>query len=135
MAEYIPGMLTVANFLIASFVMVFALSFLRKTKNVKDRRPWVFLLIAVIIFFLMQFVNILGLAGFFQMDAYRSYFDSMFLAIILFTFVFQYNLILNSELILISRKNAEIEIRPKKKKKVTPKLAQAKKTKKKKSKK
>lgn len=104
MVEYISGMLTFANFLIATFVLIFALSFLKKTKHAKDRKPWVFLLIAVVVFFLMQFINILGLAGFFTLDVYRSYFDSMFLAIILFTFVFQYNLILNSELILISRK-------------------------------
>jgi hypothetical protein len=110
MVEYIPGVLTFANFLIATFILIFAMSFLRKTKDAKDRKPWLFLLIAVLVFFVMQFVNILGLAGFFPLDYYRSYFDSMFLAIILFTFVFQYNLILNSELILISRKNAEYDI-------------------------
>jgi len=110
MVEYIPGVLTFANFLIATFILIFAMSFLRKTKDAKDRKPWLFLLIAVMVFFVMQFVNILGLAGFFPLDYYRSYFDSMFLAIILFTFVFQYNLILNSELILISRKNAEYDI-------------------------
>ncbi len=114
MVEYMSGVLTFANFLIASFVLIFALSFLKKTKNARDRKPWVFLLIAVVIFFLMQFVGILSLAGFFSLDVYRSYFDSMFLAIILFTFVFQYNLILNSELILISRKEAKEKIKQKK---------------------
>ncbi|MCF7799290.1 hypothetical protein K9M74_05290 [Candidatus Woesearchaeota archaeon] len=104
MATYISGMLTFANFLIALFVLLFAFSFLHKTRHAKERRPWVFLLIAVTIFFFMQIINIFGLFGVMDLDIYRSYFDSMFLAIILFTFIFQYNLILNSELILIRRK-------------------------------
>ena len=105
MADFIQGFLSFANILLAVFVLFFAISFLKKTKETKDRNPWLFLLIAVIIFFVIQILKVLELMGHISLDSYMFYLDSMFIAIILFTFIFQYNLILSSELIQIKRKD------------------------------
>jgi len=106
MIDFIQGSLSFANILLAVFVLFFAISFLRKTKYTKDRNPWLFLLVAVIIFFCIQVLKIFELLGHIRLDTYMFYLDSMFIAIILFTFIFQYNLILSSELIQIKRKDA-----------------------------
>ncbi|MBN1175617.1 hypothetical protein JXA48_03160 [Candidatus Woesearchaeota archaeon] len=104
MTYFIQGSLSFANILLAVFVLFFAISFLRKTKENKDRNPWLFLLIAVVVFFCIQILKVLELMGHIHLDTYMFYLDSMFIAIVLFTFIFQYNLILSSELIQIKRK-------------------------------
>lgn len=106
MSYYLHGVFAIANMVLSLFVLWFAFSFLKRTSGGKDRNPWFFMLFAVVIFFVMQVINVLHLFGITDFTTYRIYFDSMFLAIILFTFVFQYNLILNSELILIAGKTA-----------------------------
>ncbi|MGM5481804.1 MAG: hypothetical protein ACQESE_05345 [Nanobdellota archaeon] len=106
MTFFMQGALSFANILISIFVLVFAISFLKKTVGVKDRNPWIFLLIAVIVFFLMQVAKIFHLLGYIDISGYSFYLDSMFIAIILFTFIFQYNLILTSEKIEIEKKKA-----------------------------
>ncbi|MFP4195955.1 MAG: hypothetical protein ACLFSN_04275 [Candidatus Woesearchaeota archaeon] len=117
MTFFMQGALSFANILISIFVLVFAISFLKKTVKRKDRNPWIFLLIAVIVFFFMQVTKVFDLLGYINISGYSFYMDSMFIAIILFTFIFQYNLILNSEL---------IEIRKKQTKKATIKMNKAK---------
>lgn len=111
MSYFIQGSLSFANILLAVFVLFFAFSFLKKTKENKDRNPWIFLFMAVVIFFIIQILKVLELMGHINLDVYMFYLDSMFIAIILFTFVFQYNLILNSEIIQISRKSGGKDIK------------------------
>ena len=111
MSYYLHGVFAIANIILSVFVLWFAFSFLKRTSQGKDRNPWFFMFFAVVVFFVMQLINILHLFGITDFTTYRIYFDSMFLAIILFTFVFQYNLILNSELILIAGKSVEKKAR------------------------
>ena len=99
---FIQGALTVANLLVSLFVLIFAILFLARTKSVRARQPWIFLMIAVIVFFIMQLFNTLVILEVAHIEGYQFIFDSMLIAILLFTFIFQYNLILNSELITIA---------------------------------
>lgn len=110
MDYFIQGSLSFANILLAAFVLFFAISFLRKTKETKDRNPWFFLLVAVVVFFCIQILKVVELMGYINLDTYMFYLDSMFIAIVLFTFIFQYNLILSSELIQIKRKTIGLDI-------------------------
>lgn len=110
MTYFIQGSLSFANILLAVFVLFFAISFLRKTKENRDRNPWIFLLIAVVVFFCIQILKVLELMGHINLNTYMFYLDSMFIAIVLFTFIFQYNLILSSELIQIKRKTSSSEL-------------------------
>lgn len=107
----IQGILSFTNIFIAVFVLVFAASFLKKTESHRHRNPWIFLFCAVIIFFFIQILKVFELLGQVDLGGYMFYLDSMFLAVVLFTFVFQYNLILNSELIQITRKKDVDEIK------------------------
>jgi len=100
---FVQGMISFANLVIATFVLIFAIFFLRETVHTKYRYPWIFLLVAVIVFFSLQIVNVLSLFGFVEIGMYRFIFDLLFLAVILFTFIFQYTLILHSEKIMIMR--------------------------------
>lgn len=100
---FIEGVLSIANILLSIFVLAFAIIFLRKTVHHRNRNPWLFLMVAISVFFLMQVLNILSILGFMNVSFLRYYLDSMFIAIVLFTFIFQYNLVLNSELIVITK--------------------------------
>jgi hypothetical protein len=105
MNTFLQGSLIITNLLISLFVLVFACMFLHSTKSVEGRKPWLFLLFAVVIFFVMQVVTAIWFFTGLDTTQFTYVFNSMFIAILLFTFIFQYNLILNSELITIVRKH------------------------------
>ncbi len=100
---FLQGVMSYTNLVLALFVLVFAIFFLRETAHTKHRQPWVFLLFAIIVFFSLQVVNVLGILGFVNISSFRFIFDLLFLTIILFTFIFQYSLILHSEKLMIQR--------------------------------
>ena len=104
MYSYINGILEIANVFISLFVLIYAWSFLRQTSDVKDRRPWVMLFIAAIVFFIFEIVGVLNIFQLSSIPGLRSFLESTFIALILFVFIFQYDLILKSDLILITRK-------------------------------
>ena len=101
---YLGGMLEIANVFISLFVLVYAWSFLKQTSDVRDRKPWVFLFIAAIVFFCFELIGVLGIFELFTIPGLRSFLESVFIALILFVFIFQFDLILKSDLILITRK-------------------------------
>ena len=95
--SFLQGMISIANLLISLFVLIFAIFFLGRMHHHRKKKPWVFLFGAVIVYFALQVANILSYAGLFNMEVFRFYFDLIFLAIVLFTFVLQYNLVLHSD--------------------------------------
>lgn len=107
--EYFSSMLDVANVFISLFVLVYAWSFLKQTADVRDRKPWVFLFIAAVVFFIFELVGVLGVFDVFMIPGLQSFLESVFIALILFVFIFQFDLILKSDLILITRKIAREE--------------------------
>lgn len=99
----------IANLFISLFVLIYAWSFLKQTADVRDRKPWVFLFIATIVFFIFELVGVIDLFHLSEVPGVTSLFETIFIALILFVFIFQYDLILKSDLILITRKMAEEE--------------------------
>ena len=107
--QQLSGILDIANVFISFFVLIYAWSFLRQTQDVRDRRPWVFLFIATAIFFIFEVIGALNVFNISQMPGLGSFLETVFIALILFVFIFQYDLILKSDLILITRKLAQEE--------------------------
>jgi hypothetical protein len=107
--DYLGGILEIANVIISLFVLIYAWSFLRQTADVRDRKPWVYLFIAAAVFFLFEVLGVLDVFNFSNIPNLRSFLESAFIALILFVFIFQYDLILKSDLILITRKIAREE--------------------------
>ncbi|MBW2983036.1 hypothetical protein KY327_01905 [Candidatus Woesearchaeota archaeon] len=106
-ASYLGGILEIANVFISLFVLIYAWSFLKQTQDVRDRKPWVFLFIAAVVFFAFEVVGVLDIFALSQIPGLRNFLESAFIALILFVFIFQYDLILKSDLILITRKMAK----------------------------
>jgi|GEM_PF-1475642 len=110
--EYAGIWLGYANIFIATFIMIYAYLFLKQTNEHKDRRPWDFLFISSVLYFIYQIFNIMWLSGIttffnqnFDTDLVRNTFAFLYSGGILLAFISQYDLILRSQLILISKKD------------------------------
>jgi hypothetical protein len=116
LASYAGIWLGYANLFIALFVMIYAYLFLKQTKEHKDRRPWDFLFVASLLYFLFQIFNMLFVSGITTMlgdsidiDLVRTFFAFLYSGSVLLAFVSQHDLILKSELILISKRDKHME--------------------------
>lgn len=105
--DYLQSILVIANVFISLFVLVFAYVFLKNTEPERDRKPWIFLLIAIAVFFLFELVSMLDVLSAQPLFEIKDFFKTVFIAIILYVFVFQYSLIKGSNKILIRRKKKE----------------------------
>jgi hypothetical protein len=123
--EQLNGILEIANVFISLFVLIYAWSFLRQTADVRDRKPWVFLFIATVIFFAFEVIGVLDIFTISHIPGLRGFLESVFIALILFVFIFQYDLILKSDLILITRKIEKEESDEKEIKTEVEKIARA----------
>jgi len=99
------------NMFIAVFIFVYAYLFLKRTNAHKDRRPWDLLFLASFIYLLFQIINVLYVGSAariwaLDLDLIRSIFAFMYSGAILLAFISQHDLILRSQLILISKKDA-----------------------------
>lgn len=119
-AVFYEGVVSIANLLISIFVLIFAIFFLHRMRHHRGKKPWVLLFFAIIVFLVLQIFNVLGIVGLFDLTQYRLYFDLIFLAIMLLTFIMQYNLVLHSERVIEEHRRvlalkAQQENKPKKK--------------------
>jgi hypothetical protein len=101
-----------ANIFIATFILIYAYLFLQQTNEHKDRRPWEFLFVASLLFLVFQIFNIMFLSGVtyiwsesIDVDLVRNLFAFLYSGCVLLAFVSQHDLILRSQLILISKKD------------------------------
>ena len=93
-----PDLFVLANVLLALFVMVFAwYSVHHVWKNKKRRATWLLMLAIGILLFVTQAMTLLSLTGLYHWAHLRPYLDLMFLVLLLFTVIFQYQLILESQ--------------------------------------
>ena len=104
--------LAFANAFIAIFIMVYAYLFLKKTNEHRDRRPWDYLFIASVIYFVYQVFNIFWLSGVTALPSVDLSFVSNVMAFlysgcVLLSFISQHDLILRSQIILISKKDGK----------------------------
>jgi hypothetical protein len=103
-----------ANIFIATFIMVYAYLFLQQTNEHRDRRPWDLLFMASLLYFIYNLFNILLESGVttllsnsINVDFIGSIFAFLYSGCVLLAFVSQHDLILRSQLILISKKDHE----------------------------
>lgn len=115
-ANYTSILLGYADIFIALFIMVYAYLFLKKTNEHKDRRPWDFLFVASVLYLIFQIFNTLYVSGvttimseMIDIDVVRNVFAFLFSGCILLAFISQHDLILRSQLILISKKESKTE--------------------------
>jgi hypothetical protein len=109
MVNYLYGMFNLATMFIAVFIAVYAYLFLTKTKEDRERRPWDFLFVSSILFFvfellaLLSYFNLIGLGGL-DILMVSKVFEFLYSGFVLLAFISQHDLILRSHLILISKK-------------------------------
>jgi hypothetical protein len=113
---YLVITISYANVFIALFIAVYAWLFLKKTNEHRDRRPWDFLFIASILYLIFQVFNIFYgnglttlLGSTFNVELTRNIFSFLYSGCVLLAFISQHDLILRSELILISKKEPKDE--------------------------
>lgn len=111
LSGYVTVWLAFANTFIALFIMVYAYLFLRKTNKHRDRRPWDFLFIASVLFLVYSIFNVMFLGGVTALSVIDLNFISntmsfLFSGCVLLAFISQHDLILRSQIILISKKDS-----------------------------
>ncbi|MBU0667317.1 MAG: hypothetical protein KKB65_07625 [Nanoarchaeota archaeon] len=109
---YLRGLFVVVNFIVGAYIVSYAYVFLTRTKSYPDRKPWDFLFIAAIVFLisaLFAILNLYKLEQFFGMDiiTIRIIFETAYAALVLLAFITQSQMILHSDLIIISKKLKE----------------------------
>jgi len=92
--------------------MVYAYLFLKKTNEHRDRRPWDFLFVASVVYLFYQLLSVLFLSGISTLSVLDLNFVSNTMAFlysgcVLLAFISQHDLILRSQIILISKKDAK----------------------------
>jgi hypothetical protein len=116
MAGYAGVWIGYANIFIATFILIYAYLFLKQTNEHRDRRPWDFLFVASLLYLIFQLFNIMYLSGVTTMmsdqvdvDLVRNIFAFLYSGSVLLAFVSQHDLILKSQLILISKRDKHTE--------------------------
>ncbi len=109
---YLFGIFSVANVIIAFFVMIYANLFLLKTKEHRERRPWDFLFFSSLLFLIFEVISLavyFGIIRFVGVDLIMvgKLFEFLYGGFVLLAFISQHDLILKSHLILISKKEDE----------------------------
>ncbi len=116
LSEYVNVWIGYANVFIALFIMIYAYLFLKKTNEHRDRRPWDFLFIASVVYLVYQIFAVLYLGGITTLSTIDLTFVSSLMAFlysgcVLLAFISQHDLILRSQIILISKKDPKNKVR------------------------
>ncbi|MBC8494733.1 hypothetical protein H8D36_01115 [archaeon] len=106
---FVRGLFIIVNTLVSFYIVIYAYFFLSRTKNYPDRRPWEFLLIGACFFLLSE---ILGIIQVFigptiakvDIMTIRMVFEFLYASLVLVGFITQSQMILMSDMILITRK-------------------------------
>jgi hypothetical protein len=107
--QFVTIWLAYANVFIAAFILIYAYLFLRKTQEHRDRRPWDFLFLASFFYLLSQVFVVIVRSGVevpgINLDIVSGVLAFLYSGCVLLAFVSQHDLILRSQLILISKKD------------------------------
>lgn len=107
--NYLQGLFIIVNTFLSFYIVIYAYVFLSRTKDYPDRRPWELLFLGSIIFLITQVVWISAIYGeevLLGINIYTLNVVCQFLyaALILIAFITQSQLILKSDMILITRR-------------------------------
>jgi hypothetical protein len=101
---YMANLFKWANVFISMFIILIAYSFFQRTKPHNSRTPWIILFIAVIMFFIFEFSNA-AFPNLNPIPELRDFFKTLFVAFILYVFVYENYLITHSNSIVIEKKD------------------------------
>jgi amino acid transporter len=101
----IQGILEIAKLIIAALIVFYSLFFLGRTDKHSERKPWIFLALAAILFLGYAFIGVLmyysiGL----EMFNIRLLLELTFAGLVLLSFIAQHHLLTKNSMILISKK-------------------------------
>jgi hypothetical protein len=99
---FITQFLGWVNVFISLFIIIFAFVFFKRTEPHDDRKPWLFLFFSVIVFFVIELSGVIPRTA--ALTDYRNFMKTVFIAIVLYVFVFQYNLLNKADEIIINKK-------------------------------
>jgi hypothetical protein len=104
---YMANLFKWANVFISLFIILIAYSFFQRTKPHNNRTPWIILFVAVITFFIFETSNALfpNLNPILEL---RDFFKTLFVAFILYVFVYERYLIEHSKAIIIESKDDKL---------------------------
>ena len=106
MATMIQGILEISKVIIASLIVFYSIFFLRKTEKQNERKPWVFLSVAAILFLSYSLIAVMMIFFFdnFILFNIRLLLELAFTGLVLLAFIAQHNLIVKNSIILITKK-------------------------------
>ncbi|MFC2134400.1 hypothetical protein ACFLTH_07260 [Bacteroidota bacterium] len=107
--DYSEGLFIIVNTLISFYIVIYAFIFLNRTKKYPDRRPWELLFIGAIFFLVSQCLSLISIVSeptFFGIQArtVKIILEFAYATLILMAFITQSQMILLSDMILITRK-------------------------------
>lgn len=109
--EFLQGMFIIVNTLLALFIFVYAISFLRKTNErpTIERRPWILLVIGAFFFLLSQILSILTFYGItkligLQIITLKTICEFCYGGLVLLAFITQSQLISMKDVLIIMRR-------------------------------
>jgi hypothetical protein len=105
-SSYIANLLQIANLFISIFIIILAYLFFQKTKPHKERTPWILLFVAVILFFIFELMGLLIT----PIPEVRDFFKTLFIAFMLYVFVYQHYLLKDSQNITIQNINNKTKL-------------------------
>jgi len=106
-SEHIKLLLEFANVFISLFILAFAMVFLKKTERGEDRKPWMLLFLAILVFLLFEVLSTLGVFTGNLLPELAYFLKTLFIGLILYVFVYQYHLLTMSGKVLIRQKKNE----------------------------
>lgn len=105
---YMTSLFKWANVFISLFIILIAYSFFQRTKPHSSRTPRIILFIAVIMFFIFELSNAV-FPDLNPIPEMRDFFKTLFVAFVLYVFVYENYLIAHSDKIVIEKKDSLIK--------------------------
>lgn len=110
MAQLVSA-LEFSKVIIAFFITLYAYYFLRRSDHYIERKPWEYLFIAALLLFASQMLTMFAIfkpLTFDQplFDDVRRFLEFLFFGFLLFSFIYQHNLLLKRPVLVISRTKA-----------------------------
>jgi len=109
--NYPQGIFIIVNTLLALYIFIYALVFLKRTNEhpISERRPWILLFFGALFFLLSQILSVIWLYGnqaIFGMNIFtiKVLFEFVYGGLVLLAFITQSHLILLKDILVIVRK-------------------------------
>ena len=87
LVDFYDALFGIANVVLTCFVLFYVMFFVVKVIKKKDREPWEYLVSAIIIFLVIQFLDVLRAMNIFYMIGVKNILQIIFLGVILMAFL------------------------------------------------